>query len=127
MNPFRTSGMGRSWSPFKLGNSKGTWALASDVVIRDGNLPWGNSNPSSDRDIFDGSPPHRQGPSGFPSGANHVYADGSGRWVKWQQLRFFHSWSLTARRSYFYQDYDGDFSSAFLNSLNNDPAMRIGP
>jgi prepilin-type N-terminal cleavage/methylation domain-containing protein len=129
-NPYYGGGGGgRSWSPVKLSTSRAHWTLASDVVIRDGTSPWGFFTPAADRDIFDGVPPHRKAGSMMPGGANHVFADGSGRWVKAEELRFFHSWSITARRSYFYQNYalDFDMPGAFVNSIKNDPAMRIGP
>ncbi|PYJ02762.1 MAG: prepilin-type cleavage/methylation domain-containing protein [Verrucomicrobia bacterium] len=128
-NPAFPGGLGRSWSPIKLGTAKPHWALASDVIIRDGNMAWGTFDPAADRDIFDGVPPHRRTAAGLPDGANHVYADGSGSWVKARQLRFFHSWNLTARRSYFSQNYilDADLPASFVAQLASDPALQITP
>ena len=118
--------MGRSWSPIKLSSSKPYWCLASDTVVRNGNNPWGRFDPAGDRDIFDGVPPHKKARGGMPAGANHVYADGSGSWHKAEKLRFFHSWNLTGRKSYFYQEYS-DFPASFLTRLENDPQMKIQP
>ena len=130
INPDHSAGLGRSWSPVKMSDARPHWTLASDTVIRSGTLPWGTFNSSDvDRDIFEGVPPHRSPGTGMPSGANHVFADGSCQWIKAARLRFFHSWSINDRRSYFYQNYalDSDFLPAFANELNNDLALRIGP
>ena len=129
INPSYPSGMGRSWSPIKLGASRPHWTLASDVVIRSGTRPWGEFDPSADRDIFDGVPPHRKPSFRMPAGANHVYADGSGQWVKANQLRFFHSWSVGGRLSYFYQNYslDSDLPVSFVSQLNTSASLQIGP
>lgn len=125
INPAYSGGMNRSWSPVKL-STKPHWALASDTVIRNGSNPWGVFDPAGDRDIFDGVPPHRKAKGGMPAGSNHVYADGSGSWVKADRLRFFHSWNINGRRSYFYQDY-ADFPAIFISQLDGNAAMRIGP
>jgi hypothetical protein len=130
VNPDHAAGLGRSWSPIKLSTAKPHWALASDTVIRGGTLPWGTFDSADvDRDIFEGVPPHRKSGLGMPAGANHVFADGSCQWIKADRLRFFHSWSVSARRSYFYQNYglDSDFPPVFAIELNNDSALRIGP
>ncbi len=121
--------MGRSWSPIKLGTSRSHWALASDTIIRSGSQPWGTFNPSADRDIFDGVPPHRNSGNGMPSGANHVYADGSGSWAKADKLRFFHSWDTSGRLSYFYQDWsaDSDLPATFVTALGSNPNLKIQP
>ena len=113
----------RGLSPVKLASSKPHWALVADVVIRSGTSAWGTFSPSADRDIFDGVPPHRTGL--LPAGANHVFADSSARWIKAEQLRRLHSWSLHARRAYFYQD-RSDFPTALLQQVDS-PSMRIGP
>jgi prepilin-type N-terminal cleavage/methylation domain-containing protein len=130
INPAFPSGMGRSWSPVKLSTSKPHWALASDTVIRSGSDPWGVFPQTDvDRDIFEGAPPHRCSGGGMPPGANHVFADGSASWIKADLMRFFHSWSITGRRSYFYQNWslDADLTPVFAVQLNNDPSLRIGP
>jgi prepilin-type N-terminal cleavage/methylation domain-containing protein len=129
INPSYSSGMGCSWSPIKLSSARPHWALAADVVIRDGSSPWGIFSPASDRDIFDGVPPHRSSASGMPAGANTVFADGSGQWNKAAKLRFFHSWDINGRRAYFYQNYDADsdMPSSFVTALNTSSSLQIGP
>lgn len=110
-------------SPVKLATAKPHWTLAADVIIRSGTLPWGRFDPSGDRDIFDGVPPHRQ--SSLPAGANQVFADGSTRWVKAGDLRRLHSWSVSGRLAYFYQD-RVDFPAALLAQVDS-ASMRIAP
>ncbi len=123
MNPAGSSFAG--FSPLKLSTAKPYWVLAADVIIRSGTLPWGTFDPSGDRDIFEGVPPHRSSASGMPAGANEVFIDGSAQWIKAAQLRFLHSWSTSARKCYFWQD-PGDLPSTLISSWNS-PAMRITP
>ncbi len=93
-----------SYSPVKLANAKPHWTLAADPVMRDGiNGRWGTWTPGRDTDLWVGIPPHRS-KSGPPAGANHVFADGSARWIKAGNLYRFHSWNPSARVCYFYQD-----------------------
>lgn len=126
MNPANSSGaLAFPYSPVKLAQARPHWALAADLILRSGSLPWGTFDASADRDIFNGSPPHRSRAAGMPAGANHVYADGSGAWVKADQLRFLHSWSVTGRKCYWYQD-PTDVSDT-LKAVWNAPSMRITP
>jgi len=92
------------YSPVKLAAAQPHWALAADAVMRDGlNGAWGAWTPGRDTDLWKGIPPHRSR-AGSPAGANHVFVDGSGRWVKSASLYRFHSWSPGSRVCYFYQD-----------------------
>jgi prepilin-type N-terminal cleavage/methylation domain-containing protein/prepilin-type processing-associated H-X9-DG protein len=111
--------IGRSWSPVKISTSRPHWALAADSVIKT-TQPWGVFDPSADRDIFYGVPPHRNPGSGRPAGGNQLYVDGHVDWVKAQRLRFFHSWNTTGRLCYWYQDWnlDGDMPAILVNTLN---------
>lgn len=95
---------GPGFSPVKLGSARPHWALAADLVLRTDSDPWGVFSDSRDASIFKGSPPHRNGNSPGPAGANEVFADGSGQWIKQNQLRFLHSWFPDSRKCYFYQD-----------------------
>jgi len=109
------------YSPIKLATAQPHWTLAADAVMRDGiNGAWGVWAPGRDIDLFVGVPPHRN-KAGAPAGANHVFTDGSARWVKSENLFRFHSWSPASRVCYFYQD-SKDFggllaNQAALNSL----------
>jgi prepilin-type N-terminal cleavage/methylation domain-containing protein len=107
-NPSFPSGIGRSYSPVKLGNSQPHWTLAADMVIKVSGV-WG----TDDRDIFTGVPPHATA-NRRPAGANQVFADGSARWIRAQEMSFFHCWDATGagRAAYFYQD-PKDFQGPF--------------
>jgi prepilin-type N-terminal cleavage/methylation domain-containing protein len=110
-NPSFTAGIGRSYSPVKLANAQPHWTLAADMVIKVNNV-WG----TDDRDIFSGVPPH-QGKSKKAVGGNQVFADGSARWIKAQDMSFFHCWDAagSGRAAYFYQDpkdFEGPFAMA---------------
>jgi prepilin-type N-terminal cleavage/methylation domain-containing protein len=111
-----------AYSPIKVSTAQPHWTLAADAVMRDGrNGAWGTWAPGRDTDLFYGIPPHHRCGSIVPSGANHVFIDGSARWVKAAELSRFHSWSPDTRVCYFYQD-PKDFKGtmampAVLNSL----------
>jgi prepilin-type N-terminal cleavage/methylation domain-containing protein len=102
-------------SPVKLGTSKPHWTLAADVVMQSGTLPWGTFDAGADRGIFEGAPPHRR--KVLPAGANHVFADGSARWVAARDLRRLHTWSLDARKAFYFQD-RSDFPQLLLNNID---------
>jgi prepilin-type processing-associated H-X9-DG protein len=65
-------------------------------------------------------PQHRSGNSMVPEGGNQLFADGSARWCKFDRMYFFHSWNITGRAAFFYQD-NQDFESNLRNAL---PALR---
>ena len=95
------------YSPVKIATAQPHWTLAADAIMRDGrNGPWGVWSAGRDTDLFFGIPPHRN-KGGAPVGANHVFIDGSARWVKAESLYRFHSWSPASRVCYFYQDSKG--------------------
>jgi len=112
-------------SPIKLGTAKPHWVLAAEMVVRSGTEPWGVFSPAADRDIFDGVPPHRASLSGLPSGGNHTFVDGSAQWIKAQQMRRLHTWSLEGRKMYYYQDRK-DFPLVLLSQIDT-PRMQIAP
>jgi len=49
--------------------------------------------------------------NGKPIGGNQCYADGSVRWVKFQQMYFIHSWNPGGRQYYIYQEDLGDIKN----------------
>src|ERR1043166_7852156 len=124
-NKGQSAGPSPSFSPIKLAAARPFWTLAADSIVRSGSLPWGRFDPSADRDIFEGVPPHRGSLSALPAGANQVFADGSAQWIKAERLRFFHSWSVSGRRCYFFQE-RSDLPDNLLSQLEN-PSMTIGP
>jgi prepilin-type N-terminal cleavage/methylation domain-containing protein len=107
-----------AYSPVKLATSQPHWTLAADPLMRDGiSGPWGVWAAGRDTDLWAGIPPHRNG-KGEPKGGNHVFADGSGKWVKMQDTYRFHSWSPSSRVCYFYQD-----SKDFKDPILGNPAL----
>ncbi len=103
-----------AYSPIKVSTAKPHWALAADGVMRDGrNGAWGVWAPGRDDVLWYGIPPHRDG-KGVPLGANQVFIDGSGAWIKAANLYRLHSWSPSSRVCYFYQD-SKDFTGTLAN------------
>jgi prepilin-type N-terminal cleavage/methylation domain-containing protein len=114
-------GRSAGFSPIKVGTSKPHYTLAADAVMRDGPTgAWGVWPAGREATLWTGIPPHRNR-RGAPSGANHVYIDGSGEWVKAANLYRLHSWSPSSRVCYFFQD-SKDFRSKDPNALGN-PAL----
>jgi hypothetical protein len=103
MNDFGSLAPG--FSPIKFSTAKPHWTLAAEGLMRDGiNGPWGVWAPGRDTDLWAGLPPHRCGTKAAPKGGNHVFADGSGKWVRIEDTYRFHSWAPASRVCYFYQD-----------------------
>ena len=93
------AGTFRSRSPVKASQAQPGWCLAADAVMKiDGE--WGGGRDSAFKDM----PPHH-GPGNAPEGGNHLYMDGSARWVTFTKMLFIHSWSPGGSRdAYFYQE-----------------------
>jgi prepilin-type N-terminal cleavage/methylation domain-containing protein len=105
-----------SLSPVKLGNSKPTWVLAADLV--------GKDNTSLKWTFFTGGViPHKMASAQYPSGGNHLKADGSVEWIKFEQLYMLTSWATDGSRDlYFYQqDLPTAFNPVVLSSLAAKP------
>ncbi len=96
LNP---AGTFRSRSPVKHSISRPGWALAADAVLKV-DRKWGGGRETAFKDM----PPHHN-QRGLPEGGNHVYMDGSARWVPFQQMLFLHSWNPGGTRdAYFFQE-----------------------
>lgn len=89
-------------SPVKTSSAKPFMALAADANIRIPGSPWG-TDPEPARKVWSNIPAHRSR-NQAPAGGNHLYVDGSARWIKFEKMFFLHSWSTGSRRCYFYQD-----------------------
>jgi prepilin-type N-terminal cleavage/methylation domain-containing protein len=102
----------KSASPVKLGNSKPSWALAADLICKytggTGN-PWGAST--------GGFVAHQRLGAAFPDGGNHLTADGSVHWIKFENTLAITSFAPGTYNYYFYQDDLGSMSSTVLPAL----------
>jgi hypothetical protein len=108
-------------SPVKLASAKPHWVLAADPVMKV-NGKWGGLE-SGREFVYKDMPQHRGSASMVPAGGNEVFVDSSVQWVKFQTMFFLHSWNLTTRIAYFYQD-PKDFPQGLRNSL---PTLRAQP
>ena len=111
-NPFFPSGM-PSRSPVKLSLAKPLWCLAADAVMKVEGV-WGGGRETAYKDM----PQHRAGRNGPPVGGNQVFIDGSARWIKAEKMYFLHSWEVSQKIAYFYQD-DSDFEPELRAKLPN--------
>lgn len=104
---------GPSRSPVKTTSSKPRWVLAADATVKVLNS-WGGV----DRDVaYANIPPHKTSGGKLPSGGNQLYIDGSGEWIKAQNMFGLHTWGdPTSRLGYFYQD-PSDFPTTLLPLL----------
>jgi len=93
-----------SRSPMKLSTSRPFWVLAADTTMKiDG--AWGGGRPTA----YAGMPSHRNNQP-WPAGGNQVHADGSARWVKFQDMYFIHSWGVDGtRNAYIFQEDTGSW------------------
>jgi len=111
---YNPAGTFPSRSPIKISTARPTWTLAADAVMKI-NGKWGGQEPG--REFVYANMPQHVGPSSkLPEGGNQVFADGSARWIPIRQMRFLHSWNLTDRIAYFYQN-DDDFDPALRSKL----------
>ena len=82
--------------------------VVADMLFKNGNAAWGDLSAFSGTSAMTwaGSPAHGLKVD-VPKGGNHVFADGSGSWVDFSEIRELQSHS-GARNNYYYQEYLGD-------------------
>lgn len=106
-------------SPIRLSLSKPYWTLAADAVIKINGV-WGGNGTTA---TYTNLPPHHTGDSFVPQGGNQVFMDGSAQWIQFEKMYFLHSWSVTSRTCYFYQD-PKDFDASLRGFL---PGLQATP
>jgi prepilin-type N-terminal cleavage/methylation domain-containing protein/prepilin-type processing-associated H-X9-DG protein len=108
-------------SPVKLGSSKPTWCLAAEANLKyvspgnsAGQIGWGYDG------FVTGQParvPHPRSGQVFPDGGNILFADGSVRWIKLENMYFFHNTGSTKARVFAYQEDWGNLTPAQLSAM----------
>lgn len=114
MNPWFPVGI-PSRSPVRLSQSKPTWCLAADAVIKVAGV-WGKTY--ADRPLpWSNLPPHR-GIRRVPTGGNEVFVDGSVLWIAFGRMHYLTTWQpdFRERACFFYQD-PADFDPALVKAL----------
>ncbi len=104
-----------SRSPVFLSQSRPTWVLAADAVMRI-NGAWGTV--ISGRTGFTDLPPHHGSLSKTPTGGNELLVDGSVHWYRFEEMYYLTTWQANwgQRDAFFYQD-TNDFDPALLAVL----------
>lgn len=100
-------------SPRKLGTSKPNWCLAAESNARF--LPEGWGYDGHTAGITD-RVPHRRPGKAHPDGGNILYADGSVRWIKFENMYFVTTWNANRRLFMYQEDWTG-VTPAQLNSM----------
>jgi prepilin-type N-terminal cleavage/methylation domain-containing protein len=110
-NPAYPSGL-KSSSPIKLGNARSSWVLAADLICKwtggTGN-PWAAST--------GGFVAHQRNGTQHPDGGNHLTADGSVNWIKWEKTLQITTFSVNSYNYYFYQEDLGGIAAANVATL----------
>jgi len=120
LNPLGTF-QNQSRSPVKLASSKPHWVLAADAVVET-EMGWGSPDPTH-AGVYDNLPPHH-GMNSFPEGGNELFADGSARWIKVDQMRLLTTWNVQDRKCYFYQDRVDFPPGPMTSALMDAPFMK---
>ncbi len=110
-----------AYSPVKLSSSKSYWALAADLNAKIVGSKWagGLVTPASGTSYteYGNVPPHK-GKTANPSGGNEVFADGSGKWCKFETMCHFNNFAglLGSTDLWWYQE-STDFNAALVAQL----------
>jgi prepilin-type N-terminal cleavage/methylation domain-containing protein/prepilin-type processing-associated H-X9-DG protein len=110
-------------SPVKLATSKPNWCLAAEANARYLSAGWGHPSAPAGwgADGFvPGQPvrvPHPRSGKKHPDGGNILFVDGSGRWIKFEDMYFMHCWSPSGGRLFAYQEDWGRLTPTDLNRM----------
>lgn len=99
------SGSFAGLSPVTLDDMSSDKTLVADVAYKHPGRDWGDLSGlgTHTEASFAGTPAHGLNGSD-PKGGNHVFADGSGSWIQFAQMRNLHSWSGGRPFWYFQED-----------------------
>jgi prepilin-type N-terminal cleavage/methylation domain-containing protein len=106
-----------SRSPVKLAQAQAGWCLAADTVMKIEGSWAGQIYQGRPAALFGNLPSHRA--SSLPGGGNQLLADGSGRWIQFNQMYFLTTWKTAlggSRSCFFYQD-QADFDPTLQQQL----------
>jgi prepilin-type N-terminal cleavage/methylation domain-containing protein len=110
-------------SPIKLSTSKARWCLAAESNCRFINvnpgwpandIGWGADGWVSGQPV---RVPHPSSHATYPAGGNICFVDGSANWVKFQNMYFMNTFSLTIARVFAYQEDWGSLTGVQLNKM----------
>jgi prepilin-type N-terminal cleavage/methylation domain-containing protein len=110
---------GKSHSPVKLANSKSYWTLGADANFKAGTQWAGSLSKGTIWEFEYGKIPAHPAPNGNSVGGNEVFADGSAKWCKFNDMYRFNSYPSALGVNidvYWYQD-PSDFDFLLLTSL----------
>ena len=110
-----------AYSPVKLSNSKPYWTLASDFNAKIVGSKWagGLVTPASGTSYIEyGNIPPHPAKNGNPAGGNEVFADGSGKWCKFETMCHFNNYAglLGGTDIWWFQE-PTDFNATLLAAL----------
>jgi prepilin-type N-terminal cleavage/methylation domain-containing protein len=106
-----------SASPTRLGNARPSWVLAADLVCKDNSAsgnPWASA--SGNKKVA-----HQRPNASYPDGGNHLTADGSVNWMRWETLLQINTFDTGTRLFYHYQEDLGKINPADV------PYLKIKP
>ncbi len=90
-------------SPIDLDDMSSEKTLVADMLFRDNTRPWGDLSAMSatNQEVWAGSPAHGKNGEN-PKGGNHLFADGSGSWIAFEETRELQS-HMAGRKFYYFQ------------------------
>jgi prepilin-type N-terminal cleavage/methylation domain-containing protein/prepilin-type processing-associated H-X9-DG protein len=110
-------------SPVKLTTSKPRWCLAAESNCKfinpnpgfpSNDIGWGGDGYTPGQPV---RVPHPASHASCPAGGNILFVDGSANWVKFQNMYFMNTYSLTVARAFAYQEDWGSLTGAQLNKM----------
>ena len=109
-------------SPVRLSTANPGWCLAADTVMKITGKPSANRSPA----IWANVPPHIETKTRRPTGGNELFADGSVRWINFNQMYFLTIWHnrVQSTPAFMYQE-TKDFDPALVNALPNLAATKF--